>query len=303
MAPAATPQAEPNFGAMKGSVEPLKLPGMPPNVTPDEIMPYLQSQKTQLNRFGPQQRMDVQNSLNERQNSLGYKLTDAGKGFADALMMGVARAGNPNWQGQFQQQEQQNAQNQIGALKDAGDLNTRQVESNMALDKMNPTSALSKEMQKTYAPLFQKLGYPTDKLNGMSAANIDSAMQLMAAYGGKEMEAAIKEFEAGIERMKLAAASGKASSQEELERQKLGLEKRKLEKDAATELLKGTKNTRVWGMPIPFTSDTSGEEEDLARKSLVSQLETPSGDFDSYYKSLSSGSTYVGPDGKTRTKK
>lgn len=240
----------------------VQLPGMPPEMTPDNITPYLNGQKQKLNRFGPDQRLELQNQLNARQNSLGVKTTEGLKGFADALMSGVARAGNPNWQGQFQAQEQQNAQNQIGAFKDAGDLNTKQVESGMTLDRMDPRSPLSKSAQESYAPLFAKLGYAPGKLQTMSAANIDSALQLMAAYGGKEMEAMIKQYELEIERTRLGAAGIKAKSDEKMA--------------AAKELAgKGKDNFTIGGVSIPFTK-ISSDSSKLGTKYLEDKLKEDS---------------------------
>lgn len=257
-APAAVPPAAP-------ATPPPQLPGMPAGMTVDSLTPYLTRQRTQTQRFGPDQVMALQESLNKRQNSFGNRLTSGLKGFADAIMMGVAQAGNPGWQQAYDQSEQQFSQDQRNALKDASDANIKQVEAGMTLDKLNPNSELSKSAQESYAPLFEKLGYPPEKLKGMSAANIDSTLQLMAAYGGKEAEMVIKQYEAEIERMRLAAAAGKNASDAELARQKQRT-------DAATELLKRSGNAKVLGIPIPFTSDVSGADEDAARNVLIEQM-------------------------------
>lgn len=242
-----------------------KLPGMPDSVTPDQIASYLGTQKNSLDKYGPEAQMNLQKSLNARRDSLGYRATDAGKGFADALMMGVAGAGNPNWQGQFENQENQYSKDQMDTLRGANEAQFKTTEAKMNLEKMDPNSQLSKTSQQAYGPLFQKLGYPPNKLQGMSAANIDSALQLMTAYGGKQVEAQIKQYELEIERMRLAAATGKNLSDEEIA-------KKRLKVDAAKEILDKSKNSRFMGIPIPGTADVSGKDVDAATKTLSGEL-------------------------------
>lgn len=243
-----------------------QLPGMPPSITPDKLAGYLNMQKQGLDKFGPEAQMQLQQALNARKGSMGYKIADAGKGFADALMQGVARAGNPGWQNQFESQQNQYAADQMNTLRGAQEGNIKNTEAKMTLDKMNPNSDLSRNSQESYGPLFEKLGYKPDKIKGMSASNIESALNLMTQYGGQEVQAKIKEFELQIERMRLAEAAGKNSADAEIQRQKVRT-------DAAKELLDKSKNARVLGIPIPFTNDVSGKEEDAARKTLVDQLD------------------------------
>src|SRR5437763_1155842 len=51
--------------------KPIQLPGMPPGVTPDELQGYLNAQKQSLNKFGPQQQMDLENQSLANRNSFG----------------------------------------------------------------------------------------------------------------------------------------------------------------------------------------------------------------------------------------
>jgi hypothetical protein len=260
------------------------IPGMPPNVQPDDIAGYLSSKRKAMNQFGAEDRMNLQNSLNKRRNSFGYKATEGLKGLADSIMMGVAGAGNPGWQQQFQQGEEQNAQNQINALKDEHEMNMESVQGGMSLDQMNPASPLSKMKQESYAPLFQKLGYQPDKLQGMSAANIDNALALMAQFGGAEVQAMIKQYELDIERTKMATMAGRQASEEELARLRLKgdadkqareaeVAQQKMKADAAAELLKrGGENKTFMGVSIPFTRANTDETE-AAKKVLMQQLE------------------------------
>lgn len=176
-----------------------KLPGMPLDVTGDQLEQYLGRQKESLNKYGPEAQMDLQQKTLADRNSLGSRLTSGAKGFADALMMGVAGAGNPGWQREFENQQDRQAAEQMGTMQRAGELNTQRTATNMNIDRMDPKSAVSKSIQQSYAPLFEKLGYEPNAITSMSAANIENAVNLMAQFGGKQVEAMIKKYEMEIQ--------------------------------------------------------------------------------------------------------
>ncbi len=210
----------------------IRLPGMPEGVGPDEIAAYLARQKGQLNKYGPEAQMALQQQLTDRQNSLGNRATEGLNGFGDALMMGVARAGNPGWQQQFQAKEQQNAENQMGALRGAGEANIKRTEAGMSLDRMDPKSDLSKSAQNTYAPLFQKLGYQPAAIRGMSSANIENALSLMTQFGGEQIKAEIQRMQFGLENKKLDASLANINSDIENRKQERSLEQSKMQHEA-----------------------------------------------------------------------
>lgn len=179
-----------------------KLPGMPPSVGPSDIENYLGQQKQQMNQFGPTQRLDLQNALNARHNSLGYKATEGLKGLADAVMMGVAGAGNPGWQKNFQDTEQQNAENQIGALKDERGMNREDVSTNMEMDKMNPSSSLSKQAQAEFGPILSKtLGIQPNKLMSISAMDMMNVADLGMKYADVAAQEQLKEMTIKLQTM------------------------------------------------------------------------------------------------------
>lgn len=281
--PGMTPPAPTPSPLPMNTAPSVKLPGMPEGTDVNEIEPYLTGKKQALDKYGPEEMMATQNNINTQRDSFNNRLTSGVKGFADAIMMGVARAGNPGWQESYDQQMERAGQQNLDTLAKANDANLKRTEAGMSLDKMDPKSALSQQAQQTYAPLFEKLGYNAGDIHGMSSANIDSAMQLMAAYGGKEVEAQIKQYEMEIERARMAAAAGKQASSDELERLRLAeamkkqqmdaeLANRKSKVDAATEVLKRSGNAKVLGIPIPFTSDVSGKDQKKAQQVLVDEM-------------------------------
>lgn len=242
-----------------------KLPGMPPNISPVDFEKYLGKQRGQVDRFGADQQMAQQDAINQRRNSFGYKATEGLKGFADALMMGVARAGNPGFQSQFTNQENQQAADQMNTLRGANESNLKSTEAKMTMDKMNPNSQLSKSAQQSYAPLFEKLGYPANKIQGMSAANIDSTLQLMAAYGGKEIEAKIKEYDLEIERTRLAAALGK--NEQDAKKDQMDAERQ-----AAKAVVDAGQGSKFLGFNLPWSRNASSQQVDEALGVLANQM-------------------------------
>lgn len=251
-----------------------KLPGMPQGITPQEIEGYLSAQKESLNRYGPEAQLEQQADNDDRRNSFAYKATSGLKGFADALMSGVARAGNPNWQGQFIDQENHIMKEKMDALKGADEGNLRRTSTDMNIDRMNPGSVLSKTSQDVYAPLFEKLGYPAETLKGMSASNIDNAVSLMAQFGGKQVEAMIKRYEAEV-------AGAQFEETRRHNRSVEGSQAQDDQRSAAAELLKhGGDNKTVMGVPIPFTRANTDQTE-AAKKVLEGQMgsSTPAPEF------------------------
>lgn len=170
---------------------PKPLPGMPPSVTPDELEGYLNTQKQSLNKFGSEAQMDLQRQTLDDRNSLSNRATSGLKGFADALMMGVAGAGNPGWQQSFDAQQDAQAKEQMDTLKGANAANIQRTEANMSLDKMDPNSTLSKTAQDTFGPLLsQKLGIKNIK--NLSAAEMQNVLESSLKYAGIEADEDLK---------------------------------------------------------------------------------------------------------------
>jgi hypothetical protein len=177
-----------------------KLPGMPPGIGSDEIMRYIQQQKGQLNKFGPQQQVDLENNLINQRNSFGSKLTSGLKGFGDALMQGVARAGNPGWQQQYENQQMAQGQEQLGTLQKAHEGQIQQTKMGMDLDMANPTSSISKAYKESFIPIFEKLGYSpkaVDKMSGAQVATVaDTAVKYADTQTKLEIQKALMEIDA-----------------------------------------------------------------------------------------------------------
>ncbi len=209
---ALTPPAGPQFNPQAGlpiapnpppqaSIMPAQTLAPTPAASPAAIAPnsasnpYFSQQKAQLGKYGPEELLALQNSLQEQRQGLGSKVPVALGGLADAIMQGVARAGSGGFADRIQNQQNEMAKEKLGAFESAGKMNKENVEGNAQIDAMDPKSQLSKVAQASYGPLLIKNGFKPGQVQGMSAKNISDLT-------GKTVEALKAESEA-----KMAAAS------------------------------------------------------------------------------------------------
>ncbi len=200
------------------------LPGMPPSVTPDELQGYLSKQKQSLGKYGPDQQMALENQTLANRNSLGNRLTSGAKGFADALMMGVARAGNPGFQQQFETQQDERAREQLGAMQKAGEGQMAQTEAGMKLDMIDPKSGISESYRQSFGPIFSKMGYSPKDVAKMSASQISTVADLGVRFGDAQLQMQLKEAMLGVETIKAQSEMKNQQSQRKEAIEKMGAE-------------------------------------------------------------------------------
>lgn len=193
--PPAAPMAQP----------PVKLPGMPADVTPDEISSYLDKQRGSLNKFGPQEQMNFENESMQDRDSFRNRLTSGVKGLADSVMMGVAGAGNPGWQQQYENRQDRQAQEGLGAMQEANKSNITGMKAGMELDMMDPNSPTSQAYRESFTPIFTKMGYNPDDIKKMSASQIGTVADLATRHADSEAQLELKKALLGVETMKTQA--------------------------------------------------------------------------------------------------
>ena len=175
--------------------------GMPP-VAPAPVAPqapslpaYIANQKAQIDQYGPEQQQAVTQGILSAQNGVQGRLANAGTGLADALMQGVARAGNPGFQQNLQNRQNSQANMRLEGLKGAREANLQNVEAGSKLDQIDPTSAVSNSKRQAYGPVLQALGYSPERLAKMPASEIDNTLNILQQTHGKELEAAWHQVE------------------------------------------------------------------------------------------------------------
>lgn len=213
------------YGGMPGEEDKMGLPPVQPQVPPIQFNPqaglpptppmapqmpvqapnpvnqYLDQQKAQLNKFGPEQQLAISQDLIKQRQSLPQKGAVALGGIADALTR--VGGGQSNYGGQIQEQQNKLAGEQVGALEKAGTQNIARTEANQKLDAMDPRSELSKVAQKTWGPLLAQNGFKPDQIMNMPASSI-------AALTGQSVEALKAKAEAEMARATLGLNTQKA---------------------------------------------------------------------------------------------
>jgi hypothetical protein len=266
------------------------LPKQPTPGNTSDIENYLNDQKTQLDKYGPEQQKEVYDTLTKKYSGIGNQVALAAAGLADAIEQGVARAGEGHFMQNIQGREQQQIENAVNEYKNLNESQRQAVEDKMKMDTFNPGSSLSRAKQTTYAPLLLKLGYQPQQIGKMSSSDIENATNLAQQYGGKELENMVKQFEI------------------QLQGKRLGFEEQKSQKELAQkgqEIAGNAAKTLVEQQAAhPFMGKTTGTEATQAAKTLQ-DIANPPVRVTSMadYSKLPSGTRYVDDSGQTKVKK
>lgn len=215
--PPAPPTVAPQAPVQSKPLLAKPLPGMPPDVTPDELGEYLNKQKQGISKFGPQEQMDLENSLAARRNSLGYRATDSLKGLSDALMQGVAGEGNPGNQAQFEGKEMTQGQERLGVMQKAHEEQGQDTEAGMKIDMMNAQSPISKAYRQSFAPIFTKMGYSPKDIAKMSASQVGTVADLGVRFADAQTQLELKEALLGVEKYKTSAEIANQQSERKMD--------------------------------------------------------------------------------------
>lgn len=202
---AALPQKAPMMPAAAPAPIARPLPGMPPVVTPDVLQQYLQGQRAQINKYSPDRQFDQEQAMLKARTGLGMGLANAGATFADALMQGVARAGNPGFAKAQMDQANQIAGETTGAEERARKGTMEQVEANQKIDTQDPNSMLSKASQQAYAPIFQKMGYSPEAVMKMPASQLNTIADLGVRYADAQTQLELKKAMLQVQTMSAQA--------------------------------------------------------------------------------------------------
>ena len=189
------------------------MPGMPAGVTPDAWQQLLAQQTAQVNKYSPDQQFAQEQAGIKARTGLGAALSNGGARFADAIMQGVARAGNPGFEKQQTDQANQLAGEASGAIERARKGSMEQVEANQKIDMQDPQSPTSKAYQKAFSPIFAKMGYDPKAVMGMPASQINTVADLGVRYADAQTQMELKK--AMIQVQTLTAQASIANNQSE----------------------------------------------------------------------------------------
>lgn len=274
--------------AAGGIVEP-DLGQLPmPNETPAApTVPGILDNARSLGRnlyggYTPELRTQLYAMMAERANSMPNAIGSGLASVGDAITRGFGRS-QSNYLDKAHEIQRQGRADVLGAFDAAQKGTLGMAQSGLELGKITPDSDLSKITQEAYAAPLRKLGYTDEQIAKMPASQIESVAQVGLKFADIESQNELKR--ATIELQAMLNSSTIVTRKQELELQKLRAEAEARDKEAqrakdvaniqresAVETLKRGGNARVFGLPIPFTSDVSGKQMDKARKVLETQM-------------------------------
>lgn len=190
-------------------------------------------------------------------------------GGSDAIMQGVAQQGPGHALDSLDREIQQDKENQSGIPGAVASLGKEQFGLSRSLQADDPNSPFSKVKQNAERSFLKSVGFSDQDIARIPASSIDGLRS--GALTRDELrqrinsDTELKKIGFGLQQQQIDATKAKNISDAEKDTTKL-------KTDAAKELLSHSGNAKVWGVPIPFTSDVSGDEEDAARKVLMDQI-------------------------------
>lgn len=226
-------QFNPNSG-LPPAPPPPQVNIQQPQMTSAGVNPvnqYLDTQKAQLNKFGPEQQLALSQSLAQQHGGLRQTGARTLGTLADGIMQGVARAGSGGFADRVANDQNTQDKQQIESLSNAGKLNTERTEANQKLDTQDPRSPLSQSAQKAWAGVLQQTGLKPEQIANMSAANI-------AAITGQSVDIVKAKAEAEMARASLGLNTQKFHSEDDARKQAV-VDKEQEQKLGAAKTLAG----------------------------------------------------------------
>lgn len=196
---------------------PLQSPQMPVQA-PNPVNQYLDTQKANLGKYGPEEQIAVNQSIAKNRGSFASKAPVALGGLADAIMQGVGRTGSPGFMSQIQGQQNLQDTNLRDTYEKAQSQNLARSGAEMKLDELDPRSPLSQAAQKEWGGLLAQNGFRPEQISQMSASHI-------AAITGQTVEALKAKAEAEMARASLGLNTQKAAEEARHQRETEGIAK------------------------------------------------------------------------------
>ncbi len=269
----------------------------PGNTTADlndvnkDMLGYMKQQEAQIDKYGPDQEKAVMDSIVKGRGSLGRGVAHAGATFADALMQGVAGAGNPGFARNLDENQARLDEMRLKEPQVEQSMNAQNMGAKEKLAGMTSQSPLGASMTAPLAAFFKRVGVPDSEIPKMLAnpaaarGVVEPFAAIMTAEDKMKMETMLRQLELSQrnEQMRGTLANQEAQT---------ALDKSKQEQDA----LKTISNQG----PLDSILHNRFTKEGKALREKAG-IEKPAENFD--HGSIPVGTVYKAPDGTMRRKK
>jgi hypothetical protein len=130
-----------------------------PGFNQDELEKYLLKEKQDFGKFGADHIADETQKMQDAHNSLGNSAIRGAATFADGLMQGVARAGNPGFASKIDANEARMNEMKQNAMKEENASNQAEVKERHGLDTQSSANALGASTADAIMPILRTM-YP-----------------------------------------------------------------------------------------------------------------------------------------------
>lgn len=277
-----------------------------------QLSNYIKAEQAKTSKYGAADQAKVMEGIDKESNSWGNTIGRMGTGFADAIMQGVAQAGNPGFKKQFDDNLNTRLNRKAEVLPKLQKMNLEEMDAQRKLEGMTSSSALGSSYVDSLKPIAQKI-FPDlteaqwEKISRNPAAlqsMLGPSVDMKKVEGELAIRDAVLASQDANYKKKLANDAETLRLQKEKEQREAEDKKRDDQRDAAKAVLDRDKKTKVLGVPIPFTNPVSGKESKEAQKVLADQMTSviPVISSDEAYSALPKGATYKTASGKTKIK-
>ncbi len=174
-----------------------------PGHSPQDLEGYIASQTAQIDKYGPEQEKAVMDSIVKGRGSLGRGVSHAGATFADALMQGVAGAGNPGFAKNLDENQARVDEMRLKEPQVEQAMNAQNMGAKEKLAGMTSSSPLGASMTAPLAAFFKRVGVPESEIPKMLAnpaaarGVVEPFAAVMTAEDKMKMETMLRQLELG----------------------------------------------------------------------------------------------------------
>ncbi len=264
-----------------------KIADSNPGNTAKDLLGYVKQQESQIDKYGPEQEKAVMDSIIKGRGSLGRGVSHAGATFADALMQGVAGAGNPGFARNLDENQARIDEMRLKEPQVEQAMNAQNMGAKEKLAGMTSQSPLGASMTAPLAAFFKRVGVPESEIPKMLAnpaaarGVVEPFAAVMTAEDKMKMETMLRQLELGQRDEQIRGTLANQEAQ-------TALDKSKQEQQALEGLGKTPWYSRILH---------PGETQALKEKAGLTKPES----FD--HGSIPTGTVYKAPDGTMRRKK
>jgi hypothetical protein len=211
-----------------------KIADSHPGLAPGALDSYIQGQEKGVDKFGPDKQAAVMDMIAKQNNSLGNRIGRGGSAFADAIMQGVARAGNPGFLKSYDDRQKTLADRAIEGGKSLNEQQQTGLKEKQGLEEMSPATPLGASNLPMLQSVAKMYGMSPSAVASLAKTNPKTAIDMLNKVGefatGKmkaEVEQELKILEIQVQQANAQAMQGIARSGKDIEAKKEQTEKDK----------------------------------------------------------------------------